>query len=231
MKRVKITLMALLAVFCVSAVTAAAASANEGEFVNAKGEAVKGTASLKGGETKTESSSGNIICKTSTGFFNATNKTEGTLHLLDLGCGQSLLGKCQTSGDPEGHMTWLLDWRTRRDSQPSGAVLLLIAVLNASKELATEAKPFEYKCGASTVKVFGSYLTRIKPLNKLSNTFTFESTNGGSFENSGEYESEAEKGVKHKEKLRANFGLGWENVAQVGTEEMTLEGKEEGEFK
>jgi hypothetical protein len=231
MTRIKITLMALLAVFCMSAVVASAASANEGEFVNGSGEAVKGTATLKGKVTKLESSAGTIECKTNTGTATATNKTEGKLHVLFLECSSSV-GKCQTAGETEGHITVLADWRTRRDSQPSGAVLLLVEPLNAAGELATEAKPLELKCGVITVKVWGSYLARIKPLGPpATNKFEFESTANGSHENTGEYETESEKGVKHKDVLHANFGLGWSVAAQVGSEEMTLEGTEKGEFK
>jgi len=227
MTRKKAIVAALLAVFCVSAMSAAIASANEGTFVNKGGKALeKNKFTGKSGETKLEGGFGNIVAKSDSAVGKVINTEEGEQTVTFKETSQSLLGTCTSAGAKAGEVITLSRTHTRRASQPSGEILLLVQVLNTKHEVATEAAPFEFKCGSTTVKVFGSFLVKTNSTAEKT-LWSFSGVSNGKHENTPtEYENS--EGKKVKDVLRSNFGLGYENTDQVGTEEVTFE--EAGHF-
>jgi len=233
MARIRLITMAVLAVFCMSAVAAAVASASEGELVNAAGNAlVKNKYTSTGGVTKLETEAGTeITCKSNTDHGIWTSKTGGEDTILFKECTTlkgaiSCKGGKDEAGEPKAGEIFVL-------------VGLLIKRTNATERLilytvhapgTLTAGEIEIVCSGVKIKVKGSFLSttnyKTKVLNKtieLSATIIAKGKQGVT-----EYENE--KGEKVKcEGLKASVeNAAFEGAAQEGKETDTLE--EEAQF-
>lgn len=186
MTRVRTLAIALMAVFALCAVSAAAASAALPELVNAKGEALvkKKFTDASEGETKLESKSGlTVTCKAakSTGESTGT-KTSAHNIVTFTGCTSSFGGSCNTKGKAAGEIV---------TNELSGEIGY---VNKANKEVGLELHPTSgtvfatFECGAFLKnEVRGSIIGALTPINKKVKTtehFTVK------------YEKGAEKGTQ-----------------------------------
>ena len=94
------------------------------------------------------------------------------------------------------------------------------------KLVATVAAPFEFKCEDTTIIKFDSFLVKTNSTAEIT-LWSFSGVSNGKHENTPT-EYKKSEGKKVKDVLRSNFGLGYENTNQVGTEEVTFE--EAGRF-
>src|ERR1700689_575335 len=161
MGKLRLIVMAMLAVFCVGAVAAAAASASEGEFVNSKEETFKKNKfTSTSGVATLETVSGTAVnCKTDTNHGIITSKTGGEVTVLFKGCEIKGIGPCtggEDVGKPaEGEIIVLLGLLVKRSSTTTR--LLLLTILNKGTKVAGETT---FVCaGVATVAVKGSILT------------------------------------------------------------------------
>jgi hypothetical protein len=230
MIRIRVILLALMAILAMSAVAAAAAMANEGTFVNSKGEALaKKVFTGTSGETKLESGFGTVVCKKDTAHGVILNKEEGEETVLFKECESSLLGKCTGGEDaegkaPAGSIYILVGTHTRRATQSSTEVLLQILVLKTKTK---EEGVFDFECGGVKIETRGSFLVKSNSTNTLKKVWTFTAEANSKKENTPtEYENEKKEKVKVG--LESNELFGFEKSTQVGAEEVTFE--EEGKF-
>jgi len=234
MARIRLIVLAVLAVFCLG-VVASAASADEGlEFVNsAKKALVKNhfTSVAKAATLETVGGA-TTKCESSTDHGVITSTTGGEVTVLFKGCtasGLSCKGGEDAAGKAKaGEIIVLLGILTTPSNKGTERLLLLTVLKTATKE----AGEFSYECSGVPIIVRGSILTSNNyELNKLKTTYSlvFKSKGAKTGEQSVT-ESENAKGEKIKCKgLEANVGgAGFEKASEETTDEVTLE--EAGQF-
>jgi len=233
MARIRLIVLAVLAVFCVGVVAAATASASEGELVNAKGEAlIKNKIVGTSGTTRLETLAGtSIICTSNIARGIITSKTGGELTVLFKGCTSGALS-CRGGKDSEGEA-------------PAGSIYVLVGLLikrsNATERLilltvhkpgTLEAGEIEIICSGVKIKVKGSFLTTNNiVIKKPATKYEFTATQEKGKQTVTEYENE--KGAKVKcSGLEASIeGLAFEGAGQGGGSKKTEVAKEDALFE
>jgi len=218
MTRIRLIVMAALAVFCVSAIAASAASAaSKGELVNSsKNELTKknftgtsGTTELRGSAT--------IKCTADKATGSISSKTTGEETVTFTGCtalGISCKGGTATNS---GEIIVLTAITVRKlDAEHD---TLLTAILKAGTK---EAGTIEINCSGVITKVKGSFLSTGIGLNALATSYTFEGKGTGKVQEPGAYESST--GEKISDSLESETGgKGFEKSAEIGTETVKFE--------
>jgi hypothetical protein len=230
MARIRLIGLAVLAVFCMSAVGAAAASASEGELVNKEGNAlVKNKFTVTSGQGTLETAAGTkIICKKDTGHGIVTSKTGGELTVLFSGCTSGGLsckgGKDEEGEAPAGSIYVLLGILVKPSKNGERLILLTI-----HKPGTLEAGELEIVCTGVKIKVKGSLLTFNNfPVGKLSKDYNFVFKQKKGIQEPDEYENEAKEKIKNH--LEATVeGLAFEKAGEEGTDLVLFE--EEVQFK
>jgi len=232
MARIRLITMAVLAVFCMSAVAAAAASASEGELVNAAGNAlVKNKFASTGLVTRLVTAAGTeIVCKSNTDHGIWTSKTGGEDTILfkectTLGGSLSCKGGKDEAGEPKAGEIFVL-------------VGLLIKRTNATERLilytvhtpgTLTAGELEIVCSGVKIKVRGSFLSFSNyKVNVLKKTIVLVAKQKKGIQEPTEYENEKGEKVKCKGLESSTEGGAFEPAGQEGEETDTLE--EEAQF-
>src|ERR1700689_550586 len=230
MARIRLITLAVLAVFCMSAVAAAAASSSEGELVNKAGTAlVKNKFTSSGAKTTLETIAGTkIVCESNTDHGIWTSTTGGEDTILFKECksgGVTCKGGKDEAGEPKAGEIFVL-------------VGLLIKKSNATERLilytvhtpgTLTAGELPIVCSGIEILVKGSFLSTSNYVTKkLSKTIELSATQTKGIQAVTEYENEKGEKVKCKG-LEANVSKkGFEGAGQEGKETDTLE--EEAEF-
>jgi hypothetical protein len=184
--RIRTIGLALVAAFALSAIASATASAALPEIVNKEGKTlVKNKYTSKSGKATLETGkNGAVICSASTDKGETTGVKTGVSTVTFTGC-ESTGIKCSSSGAKSGEIV-------------SKATSQVVYELNSKKEkeaaLLLVAEEATIKCSAfQTLKVKGSVLGLLSPINKLSKelTLTFLQTKGA--QASTEYGNEGEE--------------------------------------
>src|ERR1700689_547806 len=230
MVRIRLIVMAVLAVFCMSAVAAAAASASEGEFVNSKEEILKKNKyTSTGGTTTLETAAGTkITCTSNTdhGIWPSRAGGEGTI--LFQGCtasGLSCKGGKDEAGEPKAPEIFVLvGLLIKRSSATERLILYTI-----HKPGTLEAGELEIVCSGVKILVKGSFLGTTNYKTKtLSKTIELSFTQSKGKQAVTEYENEKGEKVKCKGLESSTEGKAFEGAAFEGKETDTLE--EEAQF-
>jgi len=162
MARIRLITMAVLAVFCMSAVAAAAASASEGELVNKEGNAlVKNKYASTGGVTRLVTAAGTeIVCKSNTDHGIWTSKTGGEDTILfkectTLGGSLSCKGGKDEAGEPKaGEIFVLVGLLIKRTNATERLILYTIHTPGT-----LEAGTLTFECSGVKISVRGSFLS------------------------------------------------------------------------
>lgn len=235
MLRMRIIVMTLLAVFCLGAVAASAASAALPEIVNKEGKELvnkkfsgKNTGSA---EQVLETKAGKTIkCKTTstTGEVKGTNEGEATFTFKECASTAFGAGKCQT-GSTEGEIVTKISIKAVYLSRSKKELALLFSILPIPTGFV------EIKCktllGTEVLKVYGTFLIPVKA-NTLSTKYTEEAKQEKGVQKPLEYENEAGEKVKNTLETEGVSGPEVFKKEQSGEEakgEVTFE--EEVEFK
>jgi hypothetical protein len=237
MGKLRLIVLAMLAVFCVGAVAAAAASASEGEFVNSKSEALKKNkfTSTSGVATLETVSGATIVCQTDTNHGIITSKTGGEVTVLFKTCTATGVGTCTGGEDTkkaaEGEIIVLLGLLVKRSS--ASTRLLLLTVLKPGTK---EAGNAVFVCGGvATIEVKGSILTSNNyPTKALSTKYALEFKSKGAKtgeQSVTEYENEKGEKVKCKGLEASIEGLAFEGAGQGGGKLKTEVAKEDALFE
>ncbi|MGH2864524.1 MAG: hypothetical protein ACRDJX_04660 [Solirubrobacteraceae bacterium] len=226
MKRIKIIGLALVAVFALSAVVAASASAALPEFVPG---AAKTKFTSKSGESFLEASKQVIKCKSDTnkGELVGTTKKEDTVTVTFLGCESlTLKAKCQNT--------------TTKGKIVTNLLVSLLGYINAAKkEVGLSLSPktagglfAEFECAEVKVKVGegtgkggNSVIGRVTPVNKL---VTPPETFALSFNCVSEKQEVEKFEGGAKDVLEAEIGgLGWEEACESSQDTILFKVAEE----
>lgn len=178
--RTSVTLLAAIVALAIGAVTAASASAAELEQTPTSG---KFTVSAAGGTFQTKSGS-EITCKTVSGSGEVTGAKTATSKVTFEGCTSSGV-KCtagKTSGSIETEINGELVWLSK-------------AGLSAGQKL-TLAKELTVTCLFIKIKVKGSTLCPIEPVNEKTTTLKLTCKQKGGKQEFTEYENEEGKKIQ-----------------------------------
>jgi hypothetical protein len=239
MKRIRFVMLALLAVFCLSAVAATAAMANEGEFVKngtaktTKSPLAKANFKAKNSGTTTLETVGKskVECTglKAEGKQNTTETGEQTVHFT--GC-TSTFGIAKCEGGEEGtkkhekeEIIVLTGVRTRRATQSTAEVLLLVQVFAPNTK---KAGTFKFECAGKEVQSKGSFLVKTGTPEVPAKLFKFTAKQTKGVQEQKNFETAAGEKLTDTLETLPPGGSKFEQSGQGGTEEVEFE--EEGEF-
>lgn len=213
MIRLRMLGLALVAVFALSAVAVASASAALPELVNKEGKEIKAgkrgfTSEGTGGPYVLETKSGNKIeCSTLSNTGKVTGLKTDTVKVLFDGCKSVLLDEPCTSTVPKG--------KEEGDIETTELASELVYINKAKKEVGIVLKPkgtanfTTFECSGIKIEVKGSVIGVITPINKLVTPpakFTLAFTQEKGVQKPTEYENE--KGEKVKDVLETSVAGG-----------------------
>jgi hypothetical protein len=222
MTRIRITMMALLAVFCLGAIAAATASAAAPELINSKGEEFKGKFTGEGGSGTLETVGGNEIkCSKTSATGEVTKAKGGETTITFTGC-EALKGfaKCNSkpkkaSGEIVTKLSFLLVLEFTSSGELEPAIYLTILPAKSTVEL---------ECTAlQTLLVRGGLLALLGPEGKKGKTLTLEAKQSKGKQATTEYRESATgtrklvEGLETEGKGAKTFGFEQSGEAATAT--------------
>jgi hypothetical protein len=191
MTRIRMVVLAALAVFAVSAVANASAFASEPELVNSTGGSAAGTTVTgeAGKATLQVKEEGSIICTKATNKGEVTGLKTGTGTTVFTGCEFAGL-KCNTTG-------------TAGEISVTTSFLAVYKgpVATAVPGVLTTVSPLTIKCGSTqTLVVEGTFLSAAKPAKELTTKGEFVAAQKEGKQDTNEYE-ETKGGTVHTASL------------------------------
>lgn len=212
-------MMAVLAVFCISAVAAAAASASEGELVSTSTKKALTKNKFTGTSAETELRGATTIkCKADKATGVITSATGGEMTVTFTGCTALSLPCKGGTATNSGEIITLVGLLVKRLAGQTKDTILTLVLANGTKtagELAIE-------CSGVKIKVKGSFLSVGITQKASSSTYTLEGKGTGKKQEPLEYENEAKTLVKNTLESNVEGGT-FEASAEVGVEKVTFE--------